>query len=1397
MAFILVQHLDPTHESHMVDLLTGHTSMPVRQAGNGMRIEPDQVYVIPPGKYLSVADGALRTTRPEARHGARLPIDFLLRSLAGECGARVVGVILSGTGADGSLGIESVHANGGLAIVQDPNEADYDGMPRSAIATGAVDMVLPVEKIPAAIANYGRRLARTHKTGVVRRKADPIAEIIELMRSQGAHDFTLYKSGTLQRRIERRMAVAGIPSADKGRYLELLKKDDNELDLLAKDLYINVTSFFRDRNVFDLLAKKIVPDLVRSHAADQPLRLWIAGCSTGEESYSLAMLFQEEIEAQGRPLKLQVFASDADEDAVARAREGVYPETTAVDVSPERLARFFSKETQGYKVLPDLRAAVVFTVQDVLADPPFSRIDMISCRNLLIYLGAEAQTKAIARFHFALREGGLLLLGSAESAGVDNDRFEAVSLADRLYRRIGPTRMGDFGHPAGAGDPLRVAARLRPGHGIAREVGYAELCRRLLVEAYAPAGVLLNRNYECLYFSGPTDQYLRVAPGNPTRDLFAMARQGMRTKLRSAIQRAGEENKRIVVSGGRTIHDGGEVLFSIAAQPVRSDDEELMLICFIDEPKQGGRRVRPRPPEEGSQVAELQHELDSVKTELQDAIRNLELTSEQQKTTIEEALAVNEEFQSTNEELLTSKEELQSLNEELTALNTQLEETLKLQRTTSNDLQNVLNSTDVATLFLDLDLNIRFFTPATKLLFGIIPGDIGRPIADLSSLAADTTLLDDARAVLHSYEPIEHEIEAKTGAWYLRRVLPYRSQSDHIEGVVVTYADVTVQRHAADLARAAERAAIQANMAKSRFLAAASHDLRQPLQTLSLLQGLLEQSVVGEDAKKLVAQLDSTLSSMSRMLNTLLDINQIESGTVHAKLIDFPINDVLDRMKTEFGYHAQAQKLALHVVPCSLTVRSDPRLLEQMLRNLLTNALKYTKRGKVLLGCRRQGDVLSIEVRDTGIGIPDSELKAIFDEYHQLDHAGHERGLGLGLSIVQRLSDFLGHRVQVRSKLGRGSAFTVDVPIVPRVSEPRRDRDLGGSDHVEGADEARRGGTVLILEDDRWVRELVERMLKREGFRAVSAADGAAGLELVERTIQPDLILADYNLPGDMNGLQAAMKIRESLARQIPVVILSGDISMDTLRDVARAGFVRLSKPVKFDELVKTVRGLLPILPPSTRPLSGDGTDDPDAPVVYVVDDDSEVRQWMRAVLEENGRNVRDFATCEEFLAAYRPGRAACLFVDAYMPGMSGIELLQRLGDAGHRLPAIMITGSSDVPMAVRAMKAGALDFLEKPVRHGDILAAVAQALDQSRDSGKLLEWRKAAAGRVAGLTARQRQIMTLVLAGHPSKNIAADLGISQRTVENHRAAIMKKMGAKSIPDLARLAFATAWDGDK
>ena len=658
-AFILVMHLDPTHPSRMAELLSSHTAMAVLEAGEAMPLKPDHVYVIPPGRLLALHDGALRLSVAAKSPTIRMPFDFLLRSLAEEIGERAVCVVLSGTANDGSAGAKAIKEAGGLVIVQNPEEAQYDGMPRSAIATGAVDLVLPVAKMPEFLARYaGHSYVRAGKSDAKHIAREGVAKIVELLQKKTPHDFALYKEGTLARRIERRMAKVGIDDGD--RYLELLTSDPAELQRLASDLLINVTRFFRDTNVFELLREKIVPELVRAQPKDAPIRIWVPGCSTGEEAYSIAMLFFEEIEASQRNIKLQIFATDIDEDAIRQARDGLYPASIEADVSPARLARFFSTEDGRYRVSRGLRAPVILSVHDLTRDAPFSRLDLISCRNLLIYLRHEAQEKALAVFHFALREGGYLVLGTSESVGDANDHFEPILKKERIYRHVGRAGAGELTLPFVRGEvtrslwirPVRPAARPRA------EIG--ESAQRLLLDAFAPASVLVNRKHQGLYYFGPTDRYLKMPAGRASQDLLASAREGLRPAIRNALEQVseGQELKRTVSLISRMKRNGSEVAVTVSARRVEMDGEQMILLSFVDAPERK-TVVAAELSADASRIAQVEQELDMTRRDLEIAIRDRETAEEEIRAINEEAMSANEEFQTTNEELETSKEEQQ------------------------------------------------------------------------------------------------------------------------------------------------------------------------------------------------------------------------------------------------------------------------------------------------------------------------------------------------------------------------------------------------------------------------------------------------------------------------------------------------------------------------------------------------------------------------------------------------------------------------------------------------------------------------------------------------------------------------------------------------------------------
>lgn len=618
-----------------------------------------------------------------------------------------------------------------------------------------------------------------------------------------------------------------------------------------------------------------------------------------------------------------------------------------------------------------------------------------------------------------------------------------------------------------------------------------------------------------------------------------------------------------------------------------------------------------------------------------------------------------------------------------------------------------------------------------------------------------------------------------------------REQASVARKILVAIVDITQARHEGDAMQAARLEAERANMGKSKFLAAASHDLRQPLQTISLIQGLLKNRATDEQTQSLVHRLDETITTMSSLLDRLLDINQLEAGTVRPEIKSFPLDGLLGELRSEFLFHTATKQLDWRVVPSSLTVLSDPRLLEQIVRNLLSNAVKYTERGKILLGCRRQGEHVRIEIWDTGVGIPQSELSAIFEEFHQLNNPARERarGMGLGLSIVNRLATLLGHTISVRSTGGGGSVFSVAVPLgrTAKASLDLRENTAPPAIAFEGR--------VLVVEDDPDLRDMLQCLFETEGLRTTAAADALHALELLEEhKLVPDLVVADYNLPRGMSGLQLIERLQAGKSNPPRAIVLTGDISTASLLEIARHDCLHVNKPVTATDLLRLSRGLLEqaARTRSASPASPEPTPAScERQTIYVVDDDAGLRETIREVLQEAGHDVSIFASGEAFLAEHAASHVGCLLVDAVLPGLGGVEVIARIRAGGSEMPAIVMTGNGAVPMAVAAMKAGAMDFIEKPVRGPELAASVSRALALNRSPSAASTARSVATGRMAGLTTRQKQILRMILAGRPNKNIAADLSISQRTVENHRAAIMRKTGSDSLPDLVRTALAS------
>ncbi len=794
MAFVVVAHLDPTHGSLMAELLGRCTAMRVVQVDAETPVEGDHIYCIPPGRYLGISGRTLRLTAPLEPGSVRMPIDFFMRSLAEAQPGGVIGIVLSGTGSDGTLGLRAIKAAGGLAIAQDPGSAQHDGMPRSAIAAGATDHVLSPEQIPDVLLAYLRRVHK-HGTGsllpTVEIGHDHLNELMGILHGRTQFDFHGYKRGTLERRIGRRMGLRHIDRVAD--YARLLREEPGEATALFNDLLISVTSFFRDPEAWVFLREHVVRPLVRRTEPQAALRVWVPGCATGEEAYSIAALLLEELQAAKHGGSLQVFASDVDVGALEFARAGLYPESSVADVPWECLRRFFVEEEHCFRVTKTLRDAVVFARQNLVADPPFPDLDLICCRNVLMYFEAAVQKKIVALLHFALREGGHLFLGSAETIGGEEDLFEVVSRKWRIYRRVGPTRHDRVQFPttpAHEPEPPFVPSPRRPDDG-----RLDTLAPLVLVERFVPASVFINRKYEILYFAGPTQDYLRQPTGVPTQDLMARVRAGLEVRLRGAIRKAVHDGERTMVTGARVRRGDTWHRVRITVEPLAGprEMEALLLVSFVDEPPRApGAPNVTGPPREHDEpiVRQLEAELKTTREDLQGSVEELQSSNQELRVSNEEVMSVNEELRSSNEELETSKEELQSLNEELTTVNAELKENvLELERA-NNDLDNLLTSTNIATIFLDTSFRVRRFTPATTRLFNLIPTDVGRPIADIVQRFTDPELLQDAQAVLANLGAISKEVQDRNGRWFVRQVLPYRTHDNRIEGVVMTFSDV-------------------------------------------------------------------------------------------------------------------------------------------------------------------------------------------------------------------------------------------------------------------------------------------------------------------------------------------------------------------------------------------------------------------------------------------------------------------------------------------------------------------------------------------------------------------------------------------------------------------------------
>ena len=798
LAYVVVQHLDPTHKAMLAELLQRATAMPVREAAQAMQVEPDTVYVIPPNSELTVTAGLLHLATPIQPRGMRLPIDVLYCSLARDQGERAIGVVLSGMGSDGTLGLQTIKAQGGLTLAQQPESAQFDSMPKSAIKAGAADIIAP----PAEMAQRILLVTRSHPAtttppeGTENGHAKALADILGLLRERSKHDLSPYKPSTLTRRIERRMAVHSLATMPD--YANFLRQNPQELDLLFKEMLIGVTGFFRDPAVWQELKDTVLPALLAHAAAGSQRRAWVVGCSTGEEAYSLAMVFKEVADALPEPgaCTLQIFATDLSADAIAVARRGLYPERISAEMSPERLARFFSAQGSGFLIDKDIREMVLFAQHDVILDPPFTRLDILSCRNLMIYFNAALQRRLVPLFHYCLRPGGSLLLGGSETVGRSLTLFAPMSSKSRLYRRSdNAAHIGSVDFPINRRMPLRsIAQESIVSHPTQQPANLQLLAEQVLLREFSPPAVLVNGQGDIVYISGHTGNYLEPAAGKANWNIHVMARPGIRTQVVAALRQAMQGSGPVALQGLKV---DGELKWTLD-MTVRAIDEPkalagMAMIVFreIANPPAGApkrrRTVGTVDPATGEELLRAQEEIRALRQEMRASEEELQAANEELQST-------NEELQSANEELTTSKEEAQSMNEELQTINTELHSKLDDLALAQSDMQNLLNSTDIATLFLDNALNVRRFTEQFTRIVHLREGDIGRPLSELASTLIYPDLHIDAKETLRTLAISEKQISTTDAHWFSVRIMPYRTLANVIQGVVITFVDITAAK---------------------------------------------------------------------------------------------------------------------------------------------------------------------------------------------------------------------------------------------------------------------------------------------------------------------------------------------------------------------------------------------------------------------------------------------------------------------------------------------------------------------------------------------------------------------------------------------------------------------------
>jgi two-component system CheB/CheR fusion protein len=1316
LAYVVVQHLSPDFKSLMAELLARHTDMPIFAVEEGMQLQPNSVYLIPPQTHLTVQEegrfhleGVAAQVRPES------PIDVFFDSLAQVYGSKSAAIVLSGTGTDGSHGVLAINSQGGLVLVQNEASAEFSGMPNQAIKTRVSDFVVPPQEMPGLLKEWVSGTKRVAEAELVSGQ-DPMQSVMRLLENQCGVDFSSYKPATILRRIERRMRLS--EAASFADYLEFAEGNKEELESLRDDLLIGVTSFFRDEKAFKHL-KEYLQETVRKAASDKTVfRVWIAACSTGEEVYTVAMILDQILLELGSMMSVRIFATDLDQASLSIASAGVYRQEDIEKVPEDMRQKYFTVQKHGgVRVAARLREQVVFAQHNLLTDPPFLDLDLVTCRNLLIYLDGNIQTCVLSFFLYSLNMDGLLLLGASEGIGSYSEYFATLDGKWKIYRKV-----------RNAGPPLRASSlRLGPHTSEVAPIesstrGKVTRDRQLIhdyeaiIEKCGVSAVLLDERRRPLHVLGDAHRYLQVRTGRFEDDILNMVGDDLRINLSVALQKLDKTSVPVSIHAVPVHYGDQEIEISLEASLIANSDSgvEHYFVLFSEEkPRQqvlddlndqlppGDERYRQR-------VLELERELRLTKESLQATVEELQTANEELQSTNEELQAANEELQSSNEELHSVNEELYSVNSEYEVKNRELFDL-------NEDHENLLNSLDIGTIFLNHECQIRKFNPAIDKFFKLIPQDIGRPLSHIAYTLGDLQeLLDDVQAVLDGGGPLEREVVSDdgTGAWSLVRVLPYLNGDQSIDGVVVTFTDVNRLKHA-EIAAAAERdRAESANKAKVRFLATVSHELRTPLNGVIGSLDILAETDMRPDQQELLHTADACGRHLSVLINDILDYTALEERhriiALHDQVFDpFEVIDNATMMVADRAWQKGLELDAIVDGNVPHAIRGDQSRLTQVISNLLANAVKYTEKGFIRLHAyySQQGDgdgeeELLIEVRDSGVGIAAGDIEHVFTPFTQVgtEGDGHGQGVGLGLALCQQIVHAMNGTIRVQSEVGKGTTFSVALPV-----------HQSDESALEPAVPVFTGAAALCGPSLRGCG--LPELLQASGLQ-VQFFPTFEHLVLAvaeKQTVQPALLVISHQLIHDASDWQVYHD--QLRAWSLPEHRLMAVVPQGTQQTWRTLGVdALLVRPLRYKQVQ---RQLVQAFSDDTF-ASQARASQPSRPVdvsvdprrILVVEDNPINQQIIRRQLESCGHEVVVANNGSLGLTALQDQVFDGVFMDLMMPVMDGYTATTQIRrNRAHwaDIPVIALTASCYPEDIQRCTDAGFTNVLHKPIRKSEL----------------------------------------------------------------------------------------------